>query len=220
MNSTKLNEIFLKHYAELINRHPQLSPTQKDLQNAFFLLTASVVDGNKILCAGNGGSSSDAEHIVGELLKGFLKKRPINNEIVESISKHFPSELELFKQNLQMPIPAVSLMGHQSFQTAFANDMQPVFSIAQHLLGVGKKGDSFIIISTSGNSKNMVLAAKLAKSLNIKTIGLTGASGGSLNEICDVCIKAPSALVHHTQELHLPIYHSICLMLEDYFFEY
>lgn len=212
------NEIFSKHFNELTERYPALSSIKGDLEKAFSMTAKSISNQNKILCAGNGGSSSDAEHIVGELLKGFLKRRPVENSVLEAIKTHFPEEANDFANNLQMPLPAVSLMGHNAFQTAFANDMEPVYSIAQHLLGLGKKGDTAIFISTSGNSKNIVLAAKLAKSLGINSIGLTGEKGGELARICDACIKAPSGKVHHVQEYHLPIYHSLCLMLEDLFF--
>lgn len=219
MNLIKESAIFSQQFSDLINRHPSLQVVEKDLQSAFFHLATSIKNGNKILCAGNGGSNSDAEHIVGELLKGFLKRRPVSSEIIKAIESHFPEDAALFKENLQMPIPAVSLMGHPSFQTAFSNDMQSTYSIAQHLLALGQKGDVLIAISTSGNSKNIVLATKMAKSLGIVTVGLSGKSGGELAKICDICLKAPSEQVHHIQELHLPIYHSLCLMLEELFFE-
>lgn len=219
MKVDKETTVFQAQFVELTKRHPSLNVIEEDLKQAFFQLVSSIKNGNKILCAGNGGSNADAEHIVGELLKGFLKKRPITEEIRKALQLHFPEEAAQFEQNLQMPIPAISLMGHPSFQTAFSNDMQPVYSISQHLLGLGKKGDVFIAISTSGNSPNMVLAAKLAKSLGIFSIGLTGESGGELDKFCDICIKAPSRQVHYVQELHLPIYHSLCLMLEEIFFK-
>lgn len=215
----RVNIAFEKHFKELTNRHPILISIKNDLFKAIEILAHSV-DGKKtIFCAGNGGSHSDSDHIVGELLKGFLKRRPICDDLINKIEEFYPGEGQLFSNNLQMPISAISLMGSAAFQSAFANDMDQTFSIAQHLLGVSKTGDALIAISTSGNSKNIVLACKMAKVLGVKTIALTGESGGQMAKICDVSLRMPSQLVHHVQELHLPTYHAICLILEDIFFE-
>ena len=207
-----MNSILNETFQDLINRYPQLAPVEESFKLACEVSINAIKKNKKIMTCGNGGSASDAEHIVGELLKGFLSQRYVKND---DRLINLPSE---FKSNLQGTIRAISLMGHPSYQSAFSNDKDPIYAIAQHLYGLADEGDILIAISTSGNSRNILKAAELARHLKVKVIGLTGESGGKLSEIADICIKAPSNKVHYIQELHLPIYHSYCIALENCLF--
>ena len=160
-------------------------------------------NGGKLLVAGNGGSAADAEHIVGELMKGF--KMPRKPE-------------SAFAEKLQGALPAIALDGHPALSTAYMNDCEPLLCFAQQVNGYGKTGDVFLGISTSGNSKNVLFAATTAHAKGLKVIGLTGAKDSKLKDMSDVCIKAPQTETYMIQELHLPIYHYLCLMLEDKFY--
>lgn len=203
---------------KLILDYPSLSAVEGDIDNALELLDDCVANGKKILTCGNGGSAADAEHIVGELLKGFHLKRQLPASETADFLKFYPDEGDYLAENLQQAIPAVSLVASISFLTAFLNDMDPGFIFAQQVYALGRPGDVLIAISTSGNSKNVVLAAKTARVRGVKVLSLTGQSGGVLDQISDVTIKAPAVEVAKIQELHLPIYHCICSMLEQKFF--
>ena len=160
---------------------------------------------------GNGGSASDAEHIVGELMKGFYRQRSLSRE-----------EKEIFGElgdNLQEALPAISLTGHPALSTAFMNDVDPEMVFAQQVYGYGRKGDVLMALTTSGNSRNVLNAARVARAKGMKVVGLTGRDGGSLKELCDVCIIVPGQATADIQEYHLPVYHTICAMLEESFFE-
>lgn len=207
----------LEHVTELANRHPALLPIQPILLDAFTLLLTSVRHGGKILTCGNGGSAADAEHIVGELMKGFLSKRPLTEKQKEALSKS--ASATYLTTHLQQAIPALSLTAGLSLPTAFSNDVAPDLVFAQQLLGLGKPGDVLWAISTSGNSTNILYAIEVAKSFQIKTIGLTGNSGGKMKALCDVCICVPSDHTPVIQEWHLPVYHTLCAMLESELFE-
>ncbi len=216
----RLDTIIDSEFDSLTQRYPVLTEVRAPFSEALRLLTESISNGGKILLCGNGGSAADCEHIAGELLKGFLNHRPIGPELQRRLIDQLgEAEGVHFSKNIQKAIPAISLTGHQSFQTAFGNDLNYEFAFAQHLFGLGKKGDCLLAITTSGNSKNVLQAARLAKVLGIKVIALTGKSGGKIREISDVCINAPADKVHEIQELHLPLYHSLCLILEKYLFE-
>ena len=171
-----------------------------------------------MLIAGNGGSAADAEHIVGELMKGFKNARKLN----ETLSKKLIAEnqeLGLYlSENLQGALPAIALDGHPALSTAYMNDCEPLLCFAQQVNGYGEAGDIFLGISTSGNSKNILYGAVTARAKGMKVIGLTGARDSKLKKMSDVCIKAPQTETYMIQELHLPIYHCLCLMLEDRFF--
>lgn len=195
----------------LIERYPVLKVCKDDINNAYDLLKEMYNNRGKALICGNGGSAADSDHIVGELMKGFYKKRPISGELKAKLGE--------LSDKLQMPLRAISLTNHIALSTAFMNDVAPEMIYAQQVLGYGDMGDCLIAISTSGNSKNVVNAIKAAKALGLNTIGLTGELGGELSVLSDVCIKVPAKLTANVQELHLPVYHTICAMLEDYFFD-
>lgn len=185
---------------------------------AYDLLEGAYSNGRKLLVCGNGGSASDSEHIVGELMKEFKLKRKVYSDHV-AVLKEIDSELgQTLAEHLQGALPAISLTGHSSLQTAYMNDAIPELVFAQQVNGYGKPGDVFLGISTSGNSKNVLYAAVNAKAKGLKVIGLTGAKENKLMKYADVCIRVPETETYKIQELHLPVYHCLCLMLEDYFF--
>lgn len=208
-----------KGIEKLCKRHPALVSCKEDIERAIGLIKECYRNGNKILTCGNGGSAADAEHIVGELMKGSRKKRKVSPNFCKQVSKVYPKEAKKICDNLQIPLSAISLTSHISFTTAFNNDMNPEFTFAQQLFGLGKQGDVLIALSTSGKAKNVVNACKLAKVLGIKTIALTGKSGGELKNICDIVIRTPEEETLLIQEYHLPIYHTICSAIENEFFE-
>ena len=203
----------------LITDYPLLDPCRQEILNAHELLTGCINGGGKIFVCGNGGSAADAEHIVGELMKGFRLKRKLTPGQIRKIAEIFPEEYEFISQNLQQAIPAISLVGSVSLATAFANDVNPDFIFAQQLYGLGNPGDALIAISTSGNSVNVLNAAKAAKIRGMNIIGLTGCDGGLLKNLCTVSIGVPAADVAKIQELHLPVYHCLCSMLEQFLFD-
>lgn len=173
------------------------------------------------MTCGNGGSAADAMHIVGELMKGFLLPRKIdefNPEFVARAQELFPADVEYFKANLQSALPAVSLVGETSLMTAFANDKTPNLIFAQQIFGLGRRGDVLLAISTSGNSDNVLFAVEVAKIMGIKVVAMTGRRGGRLRHLSDVSICVPADSSHTIQEFHLPIYHMICLAAECEFF--
>lgn len=194
----------------MTDRYPALEGVSGDVKEAFEILRTSYENGGKLLVCGNGGSASDSEHIVGELMKGFYKKRPLPETEKEAIG-----EISAF---LQGALPAIALTGHPALTTAFSNDVRADMTFAQQVYGYGRAGDVLIALSTSGNSVNVLHAATVAKAGNLVVIGLTGQDGGRLREICDVCIAVPAQVTAEIQEYHLPVYHTLCAMLEDYFF--
>lgn len=204
---------------ELIKRYPVLLTVRNDI-NAFYKTLKECYDnGGKLLIAGNGGSCADAEHIVGELMKGFCKRRAVSDEFREKLIEADSENGEEIAGKLQGGLPAMALSNHQALNTAFANDVDADFYYAQQVYGYGKKGDVFLGISTSGNAKNIMYAAAVAKAKGMKVLGLTGKTGGRLAKAADVSIIVPEEETYKIQELHLPIYHAICLMLEDTYFE-
>jgi D-sedoheptulose 7-phosphate isomerase len=174
--------------------------------------------GGKILVAGNGGSAADCEHIVGELMKSFVKKRTLPAAYVAALEKINPEIAQYLGPRIQPGLPAIALTGHTSLSSATLNDIDGNIVYAQQLYGYGKNGDLFIGISTSGNAKNVVYAAAAAKAKGINVIALSGGSGGELVRYADVSIIVPETETYKIQELHLPIYHTLCLMTEDHFF--
>lgn len=202
----------------LIERYPKLVGCKEEIKKAYELLEVAYSNGCKLLVCGNGGSASDSEHIVGELMKEFKLKRKVYSGHAAAL-KEIDSELgQVLAENLQGALPAISLTGHSSLQTAFMNDAVPELVFAQQVNGYGKPGDVFLGISTSGNSKNVLYAAVNAKAKGLKVIGLTGAKENKLMNYADVCIRVPEAETYKIQELHLPVYHCLCLMLEEHFF--
>lgn len=213
-----MKESVKKIYDELISRYPELSACGNELIQAFETICRTYSGGGTLFTCGNGGSCSDSEHIVGELLKSFKFKRMISRDLAETLSGMGESGREL-AETLEGALPAVSLCGHPALTTAFLNDTEPTMTFAQQLLGLGRAGDTLIVISTSGNSKNCVYAATLAKAMGIKTVAMTGKEDSKLSALCDIAIKAPETETFKVQEKHLPLYHALCAMLEEEFFE-
>lgn len=197
----------------LYERYPALACCKEDIEKAAQALKETFKSGGTIYCCGNGGSAADCEHIVGELMKGFLKKRPLSGEEKERLSA-YGEKGDYLACNLESAIPAVSLVNSVGLGTAFANDVAPELVFAQQIYGLGKAGDAMIAISTSGNSKNMIYAILAAKAKGVKVIGLTGKGGGEMASLCDIVVKAPSDSTPEIQEYHLPIYHYLCQLVE------
>lgn len=206
------------HLNHLIDRYPKLIVCRDDIMKAYDLLEESYCNGRKLLVCGNGGSASDSEHIVGELMKEFKLKRKVYGEHATVLKEIDPDLGKTLAEHLHGALPAISLTGHSSLQTAYMNDAVPELVFAQQVNGYGKPGDVFLGISTSGNSKNVLYAAVNAKAKGLKVIGLTGAKENNLMKYTDVCIRVPETETYKIQELHLPVYHCLCLMLEDHFF--
>lgn len=202
----------------LIERYPKLEICIADIKKAYELLEAAYSNGRKLLVCGNGGSASDSEHIVGELMKEFKLKRKVYSDQAAALREIDPELGQVLADNLQGALPAICLTGHSSLTTAFMNDANADLVFAQQVNGYGKAGDVFLGISTSGNSKNVLYAAVNAKAKGLKVIGLTGAKENKLMKYADVCIRVPETETYKIQELHLPVYHCLCLMLEENFF--
>ena len=207
-----------KHIDLLVERYPSLESAKEDIIAAYLLMEECYENGGKLLVAGNGGSAADAEHIVGELMKGFKLSRKPDHAFSEKLVAENQELGLVLAENLQGALPAIALDGHLALSTAYMNDCEPLLCFAQQVNGYGKAGDIFLGISTSGNSKNVLFAATTAHAKGMKVIGLTGAKDSKLKDMSDVCIKAPQTETYMIQELHLPIYHCLCLMLEDKFF--
>lgn len=214
----ELDNRLMRHIDLLVERYSSLESAKNDIVAAYLLLEESYENGGKLLVAGNGGSAADAEHIVGELMKGFKLPRKPEADFAEKLVAENQELGAVLAENLQGALPAIALDGHPALSTAYMNDCEPLLCFAQQVNGYGKAGDVFLGISTSGNSKNVLFAATTAHAKGMKVIGLTGAKDSKLKDMSDVCIKAPQTETYMIQELHLPIYHCLCLMLEDKFF--
>jgi D-sedoheptulose 7-phosphate isomerase len=206
------------HINNLIERYPVLDNIKNDINAAYELIKESYEKKGKLLIAGNGGSASDAEHIAGELMKTFAKKRTLPQDFINDINKVDSEIANYLLPRLQPGLPAIALSGHASLNTACINDIDGNITFAQQVYGYGKEEDILLAISTSGNSKNVLYACAVAKAKKLKIIGLSGSNGGKLKELADICICVPETETYKIQELHLPVYHIICMMLEDYFF--
>lgn len=216
---TTQEEKAYQELATLEERYPVLRPLDKELREAFSMMKRCFEKGGKLLLCGNGGSSADSDHIVGELMKAFCKKRKIKPELLSQLKELYgDTEASYFENHLEVGLPAISFSSQTALHTAFSNDQDETLFYAQCLLGYGKKEDLLFGISTSGNAKNVGYALKLAKAMGIPSILLTGKDGGSGKEYADLTIIAPSMETYQIQELHLPIYHCLCLMVEQYFF--
>ena len=213
-----MKESILKILDELIERYPILSGQRESIVVAYRILEYSYSNNGKLLVAGNGGSAADSEHIVGELMKSFVKPRNLNIKLKEKLMSIDERLGEVLANNLQGALPAISVTGHVDLSTAYLNDCNPLLSFAQQVNGFGNEGDVFLGISTSGNSENILFALVTAKAKGMKTVGLSGRDGGKMKEYCDEIIIAPENETFKIQELHLPIYHALCLMLEERFF--
>lgn len=205
------------HIKLLLSRYPILAPLEASIMAAYELMVACFTGNGKLLIAGNGGSAADAEHIVGELMKSFSLPRPVSDSFVNNLIKADPDMGLELSGNLQGALPAIALNNHLALNTAFMNDCDPVLCFAQQVYGYAACGDVLLCISTSGESRNILYAATVARAKGIKIIGLTGANDSSLSAIADVCIKAPETETYRIQEYHVPIYHCLCLMLEEHF---
>ncbi|MBE5741960.1 MAG: SIS domain-containing protein [Clostridiales bacterium] len=210
-NSTKMI------FDELISKYPALNVCKSGIMDAFKLLKKSYEDGGKVLTCGNGGSAADSEHIVGELMKNFKKCRKANQNLLNNLPEC--EESERLKAVLEGNLPAISLTSHISLTTAYSNDKEPSAVFAQQLAGLGEKGDTLIAISTSGNSLNCVYACLVAKAKGLKTVAMTGQKTSRLSALADVTIAVPEMETYKIQELHLPVYHALCAMLEEEFFD-
>jgi D-sedoheptulose 7-phosphate isomerase len=203
---------------ELIERYPSLIACKTEIENAKDIIINSFASGGKLLLAGNGGSCADCEHIVGELMKGFLLKRAIPEEKRKDMTARCPLIDSAVLDKLQMGLPAISLTSINALNTAFANDVDPELMYAQSVFALGGPCDVLIALSTSGNAKNVAEAAKVARAIGMKVVSLTGRDGGTLKKLSDICIIAPECETFKIQELHLPIYHWLCAEVEKYFF--
>ena len=212
------NQEMLEYIADLVNRYPSLEVCQKEIRKAFGIIEESYQNAGKLLVAGNGGSAADAEHIVGELMKGFVLPRQLEQEYVDDLKAVHEEMGKELAEKLQGALPAIALVDHVALSTAYLNDVDPLLGFAQQVNGYGVKGDIFLGISTSGNSKNILYACTVAKAKGMKVIALTGKDGGKLKALADVSIIVPEQETYKIQELHLPIYHCLCLMLEKRFF--
>ncbi len=211
------NENFKYNVDDLIKRYPELSVCKDSILASFDILKECFLNGHTLYVAGNGGSCSDAEHIVGELMKGFKKRRHLNDIECQNLINVDPIRGKELADSLQWGYPCIALNSHPGLSSAFTNDVSNggLMTYAQQLNVLGRKGDVFLGISTSGNSKNIMYASVVARAKGLKVIGLTGENGGELSQVADVSIKAPSSETFMIQEYHLPIYHCLCLMLEE-----
>lgn len=214
-----MKETTLSKVDDLIARYPALAVCKDSLLEAVKALCESYGRGGKLLVCGNGGSASDAEHIVGELMKGFILKRPIDDELYGKMKAVCPDEADYLRDNLQGALPAVSLMNAVALNSAFANDQAPDLAMAQQVLGLGRPEDVLMGISTSGNSTNVIYAVQMAKVKGLPTIGLLGGRECRLKGLCDIAICVPEQETYKIQELHLPVYHMLCMAVEAEFFD-
>lgn len=212
-----MKEIAMEQIEILIERYPQLDVIKNDLIQTVDKIIEAYKNGNKIMVCGNGGSAADSLHIVGELMKAFVLPRKLPVEVQNKIAK-VSTNAKYLQENLQMALPAISLVNEVGLLTAYANDVAPNLNFAQQVLGQGKNGDILIAISTSGNSENVIYAVEVAKAMNIISISLTGKTGGKLKNLSDITIAVPETETYKIQELHLPVYHTICLAIEAEFF--
>ena len=203
---------------DIIINYPGLACCAEQIWQAFVLLRQCYANGGKVLICGNGGSAADAEHIVGELMKGFLRRRELPPDRIAKFQAACPDDWSYLTKNLQGALPAISLVSQTAFATAFINDVTADMVFAQQVYGYAQAGDVLIAISTSGNSRNVLNAVKVAKVLGASTIGLSGQTGGRLIQCCDVNIAVPATSTARIQELHLPVYHTLCAMIEAEFF--
>lgn len=207
-----------RHIDLLVERYPSLDIIKQSIIDAYFIMEECYENGGKLLVAGNGGSAADSEHIAGELMKRFKIQRPVSEEYARKLIEIDPKRGPGLAKNLERSLMAIPLVAHEALTTAYINDVDGLGVFAQQLMGFGREGDVFLGISTSGNSKNVMNATVVARASGIKVIGLTGANGGELAEVADVAIKVPETETYMIQELHLPVYHCLCLMLEERFF--
>ncbi len=205
-------------FARRLEKHPELAPCLADIERAYQFLSESFSHQGKLLLCGNGGSAADCEHIVGELMKGFYLKRPLSRDALQKLAEGGSAEGTYLGQRLQGALPAISLVSQVGLNTAIGNDIAADLVFAQQVHGYGRPGDVLFAISTSGNSASILYAARTAHALGLKTIGLTGWSGGRLKDLCDAAICVPYQQTSEIQEAHMVVYHALCAALEEEFF--
>lgn len=203
---------------DLIYRYPKLGSVENQIISAASSLISCYENGNKLLVCGNGGSSSDSDHIVGELMKGFEHKRPLQEDYKNQLSESGGERGAYLAEKLQKGLPAISLSAHTGLLTATANDTDASMIYAQQVVGYGIAGDILLAISTSGNSQNIIDALIVSRAKRMLNIGMTGESGGKMKSLCDILINVPETRTAYVQELHLPVYHALCLIVENHFF--
>ena len=203
---------------KIINENPALAPCKAVMEQITAAIVSMHEKGGKLLLCGNGGSASDSDHIVGELMRGFLLRRPIEAATRNALIEQFGGEGSVLADNLQGSLPAINLTAQSAIQTAFANDVEPDMVFAQQVFGYAESKDVLIGLSTSGNSKNVVNAAKIAKLKGASVISMTGIGGGKLRALSEAAICVPECETYKIQELHLPVYHALCAMIEAHFF--
>lgn len=205
-------------YQDLFQRYPALVCCKETVHAAIETLLTCFASGGKLLVCGNGGSASDSEHIVGELMKTFMLRRPLEENLQKKLRASYPEQAETMIANLQRAVPAISLVSETALMTAYTNDNSAEMAFAQQVLSYGCCGDVLLAITTSGNSGNILYATRVAHALGVKVIGLTGESGGEIKSLSDVCVCAPSSITYQIQEYHLPIYHCLCACVENELF--
>ena len=203
---------------ELIARHERIEYLRESIRSAAEMLIDAYKNSRKVLVCGNGGSSADAGHIVGELMKSFEVPRSLDPTTQRKLKMDFGARGELLVENLQQGLPAISLSEHTALITAISNDLGEEFIFAQQVVGYGNPGDVLMALSTSGNARNVVNALMAAKAKGMKTLGMTGETGGGMKPLCDVLINVPETRTARVQELHLPVYHALCMMVEKKLF--
>lgn len=214
----KLEPKLQQHVDLLLQRYPVLKHCEESIVDAYLVIENCYKNDGKLLIAGNGGSAADSEHMAGELMKRFKNPRPVSDEFAKKLIEIDSQRGKDLARNLERSLMAIPLVAHEALTTAYINDVDGLGVFAQQLYGFGRKGDVFLGISTSGNSRNIISATVVARALGIKVIGLTGKDGGELAKVADVVIRVPENETYMIQELHLPVYHCLCLMLEDCFF--
>ena len=202
----------------LYERYPVLTACQEAIEKATSHLIRTFEEGGKLLVCGNGGSCADSDHIVGELMKGFLHKREVGEDFAAKLRQAGFADAEKVSSKLQGALPAISLTSQSALLSAFANDVDAEMVYAQMVYGYGQKGDSLLCLSTSGNSRNVTAAAKVAKAKGLTTIAMTGEAESGLSRLCDISIRVPETETFKVQELHLPVYHYLCMQVERHFF--
>jgi D-sedoheptulose 7-phosphate isomerase len=212
----------MEYFEQLMQRYPILLACKEEIAKAFEIMKAGFEAGGQFLAAGNGGSSADSAHMIGELMKGFVKKRPVSPDFVQKLKVAAGKDseyAEYLAKYIQRGLPAIDLSAHTALVTASINDIGGDIIYAQQVCGYGRKGDVFMGISTSGNAKNILYAMIAARAKEMKTIVLSGSSGGVIKNYADAAIIVPEKETYKVQELHLAVYHALCLMIEEHFFD-
>lgn len=214
----KGREMEQDYIAQLTERYPELKTIEAEIREAYRVLERCYEGGGKVLAGGNGGSAADCEHFVGELMKSFVKRRAVPEDLARSLQDLHAERGVSLAAGLQGALPAIAICGHEALTSAYGNDVDWMLAMAQQVYGYGEEGDVLLAVTTSGNSENLLYAADVARAKGMKIIALTGKTGGKLAPLSDVALIVPKTETYQIQELHLPIYHALCLQLEEHFF--